>query len=120
MFNMKFITNIMCLLTLLVALNAQAEIGLSNTQSSEVSIPQEASQQSIHEPNPDEPSPDEPSVEANIFAMDTDHNGMVTIEEMRIYVQSKHGSSYQNEALKKMEASANSRSCASPFSGSFY
>jgi Ca2+-binding EF-hand superfamily protein len=115
MLDMKFFTYRMCLLTVLVALNAQAENDLSNTLTTEASIPQQASQQSLHEP-----SLDEPSVEANIFAMDTDHNGMVTVEEMRIYVQSKHGSSYQNEALKKMEAAANSRSCASPFSGSFY
>lgn len=113
--HMKFIANKLCLLSVLVALNVQAEADSSSTAATATALPQEASQQSLHEP-----SPDEPSVEANIIAMDTDHNGMVTVEEMRIYVQSKHGSSYQNEALKKMEASANSRSCASPFSGSFY
>ncbi len=62
----------------------------------------------------------EPTVEDNIIAMDTDRNGMVTVEEMRIFVQSKHGSSYQSDTLKKMEAAANSRSCSSPFSRSFY
>ena len=117
---MKFITDMLCLLSMLVALNAQAETDLSYTPTTETSLTQEPSQLNLHEPSPNQPSGDEPSVEANIFAMDTDHNGMVTVEEMRIYVQSKHGSSYQNEALKKMEASANSRSCASPFSGSFY
>lgn len=62
----------------------------------------------------------EPTVEDNIVAMDTDHDGMVTIAEMRKYVQTKHGASYQHDVLKKMEAAADSRSCGSPFSSSFY
>lgn len=62
----------------------------------------------------------EPSVEQNIKAMDKDKDGMVSTEEMKVYLQALHGSSYQQEALDNMEASMSSKSCGSPFSHSFY
>lgn len=62
----------------------------------------------------------EPSVEQNIKAMDKDKDGMVSTEEMKVYLQTLHGSSYQQEALDSMEASMSSKSCGSPFSHSFY
>ncbi len=60
------------------------------------------------------------SVEDNIRAMDTDHDGMVTAHEMRIFLQNKHGKNYQPELMDELEARAGEKSCASPFSRSRY
>ena len=60
------------------------------------------------------------SVEDNIRAMDLDHDGMVTAHEMREFLEKKHGKDYQPELLDTLEARAGSKSCASPFSRSFY
>lgn len=65
----------------------------------------------------DEP---QPSVEDNIRAMDTDHDGMVTAHEMRVFLEKKHGKDYQKEMLDELEAKAGAKSCASPFTRSFY
>jgi len=61
-----------------------------------------------------------PSVEDNIHAMDTDHDGMVSVTEVHAYLEAKNGKGYKQELLDGMEARANSKSCASPFSQSFY
>lgn len=61
-----------------------------------------------------------PSVEDNIRAMDTNHDGMVTVTEVRAYLEARSGKGYKHELLDEMEAKANSKSCASPFSQSFY
>ncbi|HQR60211.1 MAG TPA: hypothetical protein PLH03_02475 [Methylophilaceae bacterium] len=61
-----------------------------------------------------------PSVEDNIRAMDTDRDGMVTVAEVRAYLEARNGKGYKHELLVDMEAKANARSCASPFSQSFY
>ena len=94
---------LVALITMLFALHLQAEPVAEKALSSTLDIEHS-----------------EPSVEDNIIAMDVDHDGMVTIAEMRVYVQAKHGAAYQHDVLKKMEAAADSRSCGSPFSGSFY
>ena len=60
------------------------------------------------------------SVADNIKAMDVDHDGIVSVHEMRAYIESKHGEGYKQSLFDAMEASANSRSCGSPFSGSLY
>lgn len=65
----------------------------------------------------DEP---QPSVEDNIRAMDTDHDGMVTAHEMRVFLEKKHGKDYQKDMLDELEAKAGAKSCASPFTRSFY
>ncbi len=62
----------------------------------------------------------EPSVEDNIRAMDTGHDGMVTAHEMRVFLEKKNGKGYQQEVLDELEAKAGAKSCASPFSRSFY
>lgn len=61
-----------------------------------------------------------PSVEDNIRAMDTDHDGMVSIAEIRAYLESRNGKDYRQELLDDMQARADAKSCASPFSRSFY
>lgn len=60
------------------------------------------------------------SVADNIKAMDTDHDGIVTVHEMRVFVESKHGKGYEQKLFDAMEASAGNRSCGSSFSKSLY
>jgi Ca2+-binding EF-hand superfamily protein len=60
------------------------------------------------------------SVEENIRAMDRDHDGMVTVAEIRAFLETKNGKGYKHDLLDEMEAKAGAKSCASPFSQSFY
>jgi hypothetical protein len=60
------------------------------------------------------------SVADNIKAMDTDHDGIVSVHEMRVFIESTRGQGYKKSLFDAMEASANSRSCGSAFSGSLY
>ena len=60
------------------------------------------------------------SVAANIKAMDTDHDGIVTVHEMRVFIESKHGKGYEQKLFDAMEAAAGNRSCGSSFSKSLY
>ena len=65
----------------------------------------------------DEPSP---SVEDNIRAMDSDHDGMVTVHEMRVFLETRNGKDYKQDLLDEMEGKAGAKSCASPFSRSVF
>lgn len=60
------------------------------------------------------------SVENNIRNLDQDHDGMVSIAEIRTYLEVKNGKGYRSELLDDMQARAEGRSCGSPFSRSFY
>jgi hypothetical protein len=60
------------------------------------------------------------SVEDNIRAMDKDRDGMVTATEIRAFLEAKNGKGYKHDLLDEMEAKAGAKSCASPFSQSFY
>lgn len=60
-----------------------------------------------------------PSVEDSIREIDTNHDGQVSITEIRAYLERKHGKGYEQELLNQMETKANA-SCGSPFSRSFY
>ncbi|OIQ76781.1 hypothetical protein GALL_415330 [mine drainage metagenome] len=62
----------------------------------------------------------QPSVEDNIRAMDTDHDGIVTAHEMRVFLEQKNGKDYKQDLMDELEARAGAKSCASPFSRSFY
>ena len=62
----------------------------------------------------------QPSVEDNIRAMDTDHDGMVTAHEMRVFLEKKNGKDYKQDLMDELEAKAGAKSCASPFTRSFY
>jgi hypothetical protein len=57
----------------------------------------------------------EPSVEANIQAMDTDRDGMVSVSEIKAHLQKRFGQHYQESLLEKMEFVAKSQSCNSSF-----
>lgn len=58
----------------------------------------------------------EPSVETNIQEMDTDRDGMVTMGEVKAYLQKQYGKEYKQTLLEKLEARAEAKSCGSPFS----
>lgn len=60
------------------------------------------------------------SVEDNIRNMDKDRDGMVSINEIRVYLEAQNGKGYRRELLDEMTAKADAKSCASPFSRSFY
>lgn len=61
-----------------------------------------------------------PSVEENIDAMDTDHDGQITVTEIRAFLEARHGKGYEKALLDDMEEKAGTKSCASPFSKSYY
>jgi methenyltetrahydromethanopterin cyclohydrolase len=61
-----------------------------------------------------------PSVQDNLRAMDKDNDGMVTVFEVRTFLESKHGKDYQTAVLDEMESSASGRSCGTPFAGIMY
>lgn len=63
---------------------------------------------------------DTPSVEDNLREMDKDHNGLVTVSEVRAYLESKHGKGYEKSTLDKIQASEDGSSCGTPFAQSFY
>lgn len=67
--------------------------------------------------NAEEVSAAEPSVQENIAAMDRDRDGMVTVFELRAFIEAKHGKDYQAAVLDQMEAAASGRSCTTPFAG---
>lgn len=61
-----------------------------------------------------------PSVADNIAAMDKDRDGIVTVYELREFMESKHGKGYQEKVFDDMEKSAENRSCGSSFTKSLY
>lgn len=60
--------------------------------------------------------PPEPSVESNIQEMDTDHDGQVSMSEVKAHLQKKYGKEYKSALLDKLETRANAKSCGSSFS----
>ena len=56
-----------------------------------------------------------PSVEDNIQALDKDHDGMVSVFEIRAFIEARHGKQYQQAVLDDMESSARGKSCSTPF-----
>jgi hypothetical protein len=60
------------------------------------------------------------SLEDNIRAMDKDRDGMVTVTEIRAFLETRNGKGYKHDLLDEMEAKAGTKSCASPFSRSLY
>lgn len=60
------------------------------------------------------------SVEDNLRAMDRDRDGMVTVYEVRAFIEAKHGKDYKKDVLDDMESSASGKSCSTPFAKSLY
>ena len=61
-----------------------------------------------------------PTVEDKIALMDTDKNGFADVMEVRSYLQLTHGENYQKDLLDKWAASANGKSCSTPFAKELY
>ena len=60
------------------------------------------------------------TVAESIAAMDTDHDGIVSVHEIRVFIESTHGKGYQAKVFDDMEKSAENRSCGSSFAKSLY
>lgn len=61
-----------------------------------------------------------PSVEDNIIAMDKDKNGFADVFEVLAFLEAKHGIGYEKTLMDNWEASANGKSCSSPFAKALY
>ena len=61
-----------------------------------------------------------PSVEQNMLAMDKDGDGVVTVYEVRAYIEARHGKYYKKDVLDDMESSASGKSCSTPFAQRLY
>ena len=55
------------------------------------------------------------SVEDAIRIMDKDHDGQVSVLEVRAYLEAKHGKGYEQALMDEWETRAGIRSCGSPF-----
>jgi len=60
------------------------------------------------------------TVAESIAAMDADHDGIVSVHEIRVFIESTHGKGYQGKVFDDMEKSAENRSCGSSFTKSLY
>jgi len=67
----------------------------------------------------EEPQP-QPSVQDNIRQMDKDHDGIVTVYEVRAFMEARHGAGYEKDLMDSLVSSAQGKSCATPFAKSFY
>ena len=69
----------------------------------------------------DTAAPDEPvaSTEDQLHMLDTNHDGQVSMSEIRAYLEARNGKGYEQTLLTDMETKANT-SCGTPFSRSFY
>lgn len=65
-------------------------------------------------------APPAPGAEENIRALDADHDGLVTVTEVRAFLEARHGKGYEKTLLDEMEEKAGTKSCGSPFRLSFY
>lgn len=61
-----------------------------------------------------------PTVEDQVALMDTDKNGFADVFEVRAYLQTLHGADYQRDLLDKLVASAQGKSCSTPFAKELY
>mgnify|MGYP001302738151 CR=1 FL=1 len=62
----------------------------------------------------------ESSVENTIRSMDKDSDGMVTVYEVRVLIEAKHGKDYKKDALDRLEATAKGTSCTTSFAKPMY
>ena len=60
------------------------------------------------------------SVEQNVLAMDKNGDGVVTVYEVRAYIEARHGMDYEKDVLDEMESSASGKSCSTPFAQRLY
>ena len=56
-----------------------------------------------------------PSVEDNVAKMDTDKNGFADVDEVRAFLQQRHGKYYQKEVLDSWLVASKGHSCGTNF-----
>lgn len=56
-----------------------------------------------------------PSVEDNIVKMDADKNGFADVDEVRAFLQLKHGKDYEKDVLDSWLVASKGRSCGTNF-----
>lgn len=56
-----------------------------------------------------------PSVAENVAKMDKDNSGFADVEEVRAFLELKHGKGYQKALLDRWEIAANTTSCGTSF-----
>lgn len=61
-----------------------------------------------------------PSVEDQVALMDTDKNGFADVFELRAYMQKLHGADFEKDLLDRLVASAQGKSCSTPFAKELY
>lgn len=66
-----------------------------------------------------ETAPPASGVEETLRVLDADHDGQVTITEIRVALEARNGKGYRKTLLEDMETKAGT-SCGTPFSRSFY
>lgn len=60
------------------------------------------------------------SIEQRLHDMDKNNDGMVSVYEVRSFIESRHGKAYQQDVLDSMVSSASGKSCSTPFAKSLY
>ena len=56
-----------------------------------------------------------PSVEDNVVKMDSDKNGFADVDEVRAFLQLKHGKDYQRNVLDRWLVASKGQSCGTNF-----
>lgn len=60
------------------------------------------------------------NMQDRLRSLDQNHDGMVSVYEVRSFIENVHGKAYQQDALNDMESSANGKSCSTPFAKPLY
>jgi hypothetical protein len=56
-----------------------------------------------------------PTVEENVVKMDTDKNGFADVDEVRAFLQLKHGKDYEKDTLDRWLVASKGHSCGTNF-----
>ncbi len=56
-----------------------------------------------------------PSVEQNVQSMDSDKNGFADVDEVRAFLQQRHGKDYQKDVLDHWLVASKGHSCGTNF-----
>jgi hypothetical protein len=56
-----------------------------------------------------------PTVEENVVKMDTDKNGFADVDEVRAFLQLKHGKDYEKDVLDQWLVASKGHSCGTNF-----
>jgi len=60
------------------------------------------------------------TVDQRLRDMDKNSDGIVSVYEVRSFIEASHGKGYKQDVLDDMESSASGKSCSTPFAKSLY